>query len=291
MSNPDEIKDIVVALMENIIVNPFQGSIAIEKIISILKYKHNDLYNSYIGSKSIYKKFIHFLESYPEYFTIILTTDNIRLRLTKNENWEYGDYIEEKTKRDNDYNLEQNLIIYLSTYGSDDITNIMCHINTTIKRGDLVRFIKRRSNIFNFNNNSFVVSLQKDFDSSNEYSSEETLTDSIVQTQYYPSMVENDSQFMGYSYGDNGVEYANKYTKCYSPNYYSHNYNNNEELYYSEETVTDSIIQTQYYPSIVENNSQLIGYSYGGNGVEYTKCYSPNYYPHNYDDDEELYYS
>lgn len=161
----DSIVDLIVSLLNNEYINPYQGSVCIEKIISILKYKYNDMYNLHVECK--YKKFTDFLKSYPEYFTIITNEKNTRIILTNNMNWKHADNIEEKTKQYYDNYLEYQIINHLATYGSDYVDNIMCNIYFTIKRGDFARFIKRRKNIFIFNDTLYVVSLNNQFNVDN----------------------------------------------------------------------------------------------------------------------------
>lgn len=119
--------------------------------------------------ESKHKKFIDFIKKYPEYFTIVENEKNIRIRLTSNLNWEHGDYIEEKNKIYFNYYLEYQIIYYIRTNGPNTIDNIMCNIYYTIKRGDLVKFIKRRHNIFLFDVSQFMVSLNDNFNVENYY--------------------------------------------------------------------------------------------------------------------------
>lgn len=154
----DSIVNLIIDLIRNKYVNPHQGSVCIEKITSILNDKYNNLFTLEIKPK--YKKFTRFIQDYPQHFILL---ENNKIALVDNIHYEYADKIHESYKERFDQYLKNEIVLYLTKYNTCNPNDLMSNINVEIKRGDLVRFIKRYPNIFTFNNKTFMVSFHRNF--------------------------------------------------------------------------------------------------------------------------------
>ena len=216
----DSIVNLIIDLIRDKYVNPYQGSVCIEKITSILNDKYNNLFTLEIKPK--YKNFTRFIQEYPQYFILL---ENNKIALVDNIHYEYADKIHESDKKRLDHYLKNEIVSYLTKYNTCNPNDLMSNINVEIKRGDLVRFIKRHPTIFTFNNNTFMVSFHRNFniDEHNKLNDEKNI--SIYKN--YISMYEN--------YNYDSYVYNNYVTnECYS--YENHNsYLNAPHNYYTYE--------------------------------------------------------
>lgn len=184
----DSIVNLIIELIRNKYVNPHQGSIPIEKITSILNDKYNNLFTLEIKPK--YKKFTRFIQEYPQHFILL---ENNKIALVDNIHYEYADKIYESDKERFDQYLKNEIISYLIKYNICNPDDIMSNINVQIKRGDLVRFIRRHSNIFTFDNKTFMVSFHKKFNIDEYYKLNDEKNISIYENHNYDSGYYNDN--------------------------------------------------------------------------------------------------
>ena len=88
---------LIISIINDKKVNPFNGSVPIEKIIDILKNNHYNLYYNEI--KLIFNKDIDFFIYYSYYFRIIIDYEKVnkkRIALINNKYWKINDKIEKR---------------------------------------------------------------------------------------------------------------------------------------------------------------------------------------------------
>lgn len=163
---------IVTELLQNRDVNPYLGTVAIEKIQNICKIRFPDLYAAVVG-KSHWKDWV---ERHHHFFVIEYNqAKQMRLRLRKNDHWVWADALGDAERREyyihlraclmqfallldkRSYSINMFIGAYPSRYRFDDADRYLCelfqeacltqgiisHRFPLLKRGDLVKYIRR----------------------------------------------------------------------------------------------------------------------------------------------------
>lgn len=161
---------IVVNLLQSRDVNPYLGTVAIEKIQNICKIRFPELYVSVVG-KSLWKDWV---ERHNHYFVIEYNhAKQMRLRLRKNDRWLWADALGDAERQEyythlracltqfallldaKSYSINTFIGAYPRRYPSVDgyldllfqeaclTQGIVSHRFPLLRRGDLVKYIRR----------------------------------------------------------------------------------------------------------------------------------------------------
>eukprot|EP01004_Peranema_trichophorum_P007773 NODE_6549_length_872_cov_35.407210_g5954_i0.p1 GENE.NODE_6549_length_872_cov_35.407210_g5954_i0~~NODE_6549_length_872_cov_35.407210_g5954_i0.p1 ORF type:complete len:215 (-),score=31.65 NODE_6549_length_872_cov_35.407210_g5954_i0:226-816(-) len=149
--------------------NPFQGTVAVEKLQSYLKEDYKEDYESAVANL----KFIEFLKLKKEKFIMLMIADpgqsekSWRVALRSNVHWRQGDAMRQNHKMEFENNVVKDCIHYL--YGkpnhSTDINNLTSIVEGlfNMRRGDLLRLLGRHHECFSISSNvdgsSKIISL------------------------------------------------------------------------------------------------------------------------------------
>lgn len=278
----DLIINLIIELMKNKYVNPYQGSVRIEKITSILNDRYDNLFTLKIKPK--YKKFTKFIEEYSQYFVLL---ENNKIALVENINYENADKIHESDKERFNQYLKNQIISYLTKYNMCSVDDIMSNINVEIKRGDLVRFIKRFAYIFIFDSKTFMVSFHKNFNIDEYYKSNNEKNILIYENQNYEP-----HDYYNYYHYQKDYDQNNHYD--YDQNNYN-KYVTNEYYSYDNEYRKDNL--NDYYNYYHRDHHKNDHYNYDQNNYnkyvtnEYYGYDNLNDYYNNYTYEDNTYYN
>lgn len=176
----EQLKEIAIHLLENRKVNPFEGSVPLEKIQNILSCSrgpYTDLYHAVVGKGK--GKLIQFFNQYPETFEHFGIEDGKwRLRLTRHKNFRFGDQCEKATRQAEVTHLLGALRFYLERQPGywckvDDFIEAYEHLPCNVRtpdgslvlplppRGDLVRFVEKHTDCFRYEKcpKTFIIHL------------------------------------------------------------------------------------------------------------------------------------
>uniref|UniRef100_A0A7S4CZA9 Uncharacterized protein n=1 Tax=Eutreptiella gymnastica TaxID=73025 RepID=A0A7S4CZA9_9EUGL len=180
LSPADELKESTIRLLEDDKINPFKGSVPLEKIQNILSCNrgpYTDLYHVVVGKGK--GKLKAFLQQYPDTFQHFAIEDGKwRLRLTKHTNYEFADREERRVREREVKHFLDALQMYLEKQPSrcckvDDFIAAYPHlsINKVLAtgelehklppRGDLVRFVEKHTSLFRYekSHKMFIIRL------------------------------------------------------------------------------------------------------------------------------------
>lgn len=148
---------ILVDFLENDIINPFKGSIALEKLFNLARNRYPDIFKQF-GCRYRFRSFV---ELYPEIFTVFQIEKRLRIRLTNNIHFAEGDKQEIFLKKQTNQHIMSCLIAYLESKPDkscqvDDFMTDYANLPQNISpygspfplpgRGDFVRFIRKKPN-------------------------------------------------------------------------------------------------------------------------------------------------
>lgn len=157
-------------------INPYQGSVPVERIQNLFRSRNPELYDQVVGSKhSAWKRYI---ERNSDIFSIFpIEEGKWRMRLLCHQDWKTGDQKEEAARDAWEQHFTAVLLMYLQncTEQSSTLDDFMAaypampqskaqagdrgELYTLPHRGDLVRFL-RRSTVFTYDQASFLISLR-----------------------------------------------------------------------------------------------------------------------------------
>ena len=166
-------REIIVGFLSDPNINPYKGSVPVERIQNIFRGKHADLYEAVVGNKhSAWRRYIErnsdILRDFP------IEDGKWRMRLLAHVEWQRGDQQEEAARNAWDTHLTQTLTVYLeSQHGRTSTLDAFMSAYPGLPqyrfnqegpktytslphRGDLVRFI-RRSWKFSYEQQSFLI--------------------------------------------------------------------------------------------------------------------------------------
>ena len=176
-----QVTDIIVGYLHNPNINPFKGSVPVERIQNIFRGRYASLYEQVVGSKhSAWKRYIERNSDVFRFFPI--EEGKWRMRLLCHTKWQEGDQQEEAAREALETHFTNTLTAYLEllpekkssldafmeaypsmpqnkrTDGTDGATQYpLPH------RGDLVRFI-RRSTKFSYEQSSYLIGFKDQTD-------------------------------------------------------------------------------------------------------------------------------
>ena len=170
----EELTKIIVEYMKDKHINPFEGSVPVERIQNIVRSLHPETYNIVVQQK-YHGKWRHYVEANANVFVLLQDINDkqkIRIRLHSNDNWETGDIKEKQNQK----NIEDHIIKHLYKFIEKNGNNV-CQMDefyqyyySTIKknqdnfifrklplRGDIVRFIKKHNHLFQYDNKKWII--------------------------------------------------------------------------------------------------------------------------------------
>eukprot|EP01004_Peranema_trichophorum_P007531 NODE_6307_length_900_cov_99.572716_g5715_i0.p1 GENE.NODE_6307_length_900_cov_99.572716_g5715_i0~~NODE_6307_length_900_cov_99.572716_g5715_i0.p1 ORF type:complete len:213 (-),score=29.35 NODE_6307_length_900_cov_99.572716_g5715_i0:260-844(-) len=155
--------------LESTVTNPFQGTVAVEKLQNYLKEDYKEDYESAVANL----KFVDFLKLKKEKFIVLMIADpgqtekSWRVALRSNVNWRQGDALRQEDKMV----FERNVLSYCMNYlyhmlnHSTDINYLASCVERLfgMRRGDLLRLLGRHHDYFritaNVDGSSKIVTL------------------------------------------------------------------------------------------------------------------------------------
>eukprot|EP00667_Euglena_gracilis_P000707 EG_transcript_707 len=173
----NEATDIIIGYLSDPAINPYKGSVPLERIQNIFRGKHGDLYQQVVGSKhSAWKKFIQ--RNSDKFSQFSVEEGKWRMRLLCHTDWQEGDRREEAARVAWETHFTNVLVAYLETMVDlcSSLDAFMAAYPTMPQsqetdangkpyalphRGDLVRFI-RRSSRFSYDQGSYMISFRRE---------------------------------------------------------------------------------------------------------------------------------
>uniref|UniRef100_A0A7S1HY81 Uncharacterized protein n=1 Tax=Eutreptiella gymnastica TaxID=73025 RepID=A0A7S1HY81_9EUGL len=149
-------------------INPYRGSVAVEKIQNVLRSNHRDLYQKVVGTG--HRSWNAFINKWAVFFeTFCIDDGKWRMRLRTDTTFQKGDDAEKQAREDIDFHLLTTLINFLRTCESnqckvDDFMAAYPYLPENRRqrnadgtprfalrhRGDFVRFVKKHPKIFQY---------------------------------------------------------------------------------------------------------------------------------------------
>jgi hypothetical protein len=174
-----QLADATTALMQSDSINPFWGSVPVERIQNAARAKHAELYNAVVGSR--HNSWRRFVERHPDAFHLFALEDGkSRMRLIQHVHWEEGDRREVEERRQREAHLALCLDLHLRGRPNgfcrvDEFMNAYpslppnCLPGASINgtpvhalpaRGDLVRFVRRHADRFVYDADTLSMGLK-----------------------------------------------------------------------------------------------------------------------------------
>jgi hypothetical protein len=138
-------------------INPFRGSVPIERLQNVLRTYYPDLYNTVVGTK--HNSWRRFVERHNNVFHVFcIDGGKWRMRLLIHTDWQIGDREEQNNRAARESHLIECLLMYMETKPDgackvDEFMDAYPHLPqndpTSLDyiplpaRGDLVRFTRR----------------------------------------------------------------------------------------------------------------------------------------------------
>jgi len=170
--------DIIAGFLSDPAINPYMGSVPLERIQNIFRCRHSELYDQVVGTKhSAWKKYVQRNAEVFAQFSV--EEGKWRMRLQSHTDWEKGDLKEEKAKTAWENHLTETLTRYLESLpvrsssldsfkdAYPQLVEQQLQAGMDVKhytlphRGDLVRFI-RRSDVFSYDQSSYLIGFKQD---------------------------------------------------------------------------------------------------------------------------------
>jgi len=176
-----ELTDTTVLYLKDESINPYRGSVPVERIQNVVRSKHADLYNTVVGTR--HNSWRRYVERHPDVFHLFSVEDGKwRMRLVQHEDWEEGDRQEQAERQSKERHLIGCLSLYLerqqnmsckvdefmaayptlpqnqffrSQFGDEDC------LHPLPARGDLVRFVRRHSSHFIYDSETLSMVLKR----------------------------------------------------------------------------------------------------------------------------------
>jgi hypothetical protein len=163
------------ALLQDTAFNPHYGSVAVEKVQNVLKEQNPSLLKLVLAVKQC--NFNQFIDSHPEHFHMFARIPNkMRMRHVLHTNWEAADAQAEAEREALNVHITHTLAAHLKTQPRYECSvdsfilaypTLPCNLCPSgepppyvlPKRGDLVRFIRSRSDLFAFVETKFLIRL------------------------------------------------------------------------------------------------------------------------------------
>jgi hypothetical protein len=168
---------LVVGLLEDANMNPYKGSVPVERIQNVIRAQHGPLYTLIVGSR--HNSWKRFLEFHPRTFHLFCVDDGKwRMRLVRHCDWREADLQEQEERHTRDSHLIGCLATFLRTQPNghcrvDDFRNAYPSLpqNRTPDggkeppyplpaRGDLTRFVRRHPARFIYDKDNFSIILR-----------------------------------------------------------------------------------------------------------------------------------
>lgn len=163
--------EVIAKYLNDSAINPYKGSVPVERIQNIFRGRHAELYDAVVGSKhSAWKRYIERNSDIFAYFSV--EEGKWRMRLLDHVDWQKGDQEEEAARDAWESHLTKALTAYLNTVpgktstldafmsaypAMSDAKRLLDGSHYTLPhRGDLVRFI-RRSSKFTYEHSTFIM--------------------------------------------------------------------------------------------------------------------------------------
>eukprot|EP00667_Euglena_gracilis_P002686 EG_transcript_2691 len=173
-----QLTETTILYLQDETINPFRGSVPVERIQNVVRSKHADLYNTVVGTR--HNSWRRYVERHPDVFHLFSVEDGKwRMRLVQHENWEEGDRQEQVERQ----SKEQHLITCLSLF-LERRQGMSCKVDEFMEsyptlppnlgvhdlesvhplpaRGDLVRFVRRHACYFMYDPDTLSLSLKPD---------------------------------------------------------------------------------------------------------------------------------
>eukprot|EP00668_Euglena_longa_P006864 GGOE01008201.1.p1 GENE.GGOE01008201.1~~GGOE01008201.1.p1 ORF type:complete len:897 (-),score=110.54 GGOE01008201.1:631-3066(-) len=173
-----QLTETTIIYLEDETINPFRGSVPVERIQNVVRSKHADLYNTVVGTR--HNSWRRYVERHPDVFHLFSVEDGKwRMRLVQHENWEEGDRLEQVERQSKEQHLISCLSLFLErrqgmnckvdefmeAYPTLPPNQGLLDIESTHPlpaRGDLVRFVRRHSCFFVYDPDTLSLSLKTD---------------------------------------------------------------------------------------------------------------------------------
>jgi hypothetical protein len=170
--------EIVVGLLEDQTMNPYKGSVPVERIQNVVRSQYNHLYNLIVGSR--HNSWKRFLEYHPKVFHLFCVDDGKwRMRLVRHCDWREADLQEQEERQSKEFHLISCLATYLRMQ-----PNFSCRVDDfrvaypnlpqnqprepggnppypLPARGDLTRFVRRHPTHFIYDKDNFSIILKQ----------------------------------------------------------------------------------------------------------------------------------
>eukprot|EP00667_Euglena_gracilis_P002328 EG_transcript_2328 len=176
--NETRLIEIVVGLLEDNAMNPYKGSVPVERIQNVVRSQHNQLYNLIVGSR--HNSWKRFLEFHPKVFHLFCVDDGKwRMRLVKHGAWKEADLQEQEERQLKECHLIDCLTAFLRQQPTlscrvDDFRlayptlprnqpreGVAEPLYPLPARGDLTRFVRRHPNHFVYDKDNFSIILKE----------------------------------------------------------------------------------------------------------------------------------
>jgi len=160
-------------------INPYRGSVPVERIQNVVRSKHTDLYNIVVGSR--HNSWRRYVERHPDVFHLFAVEDGKwRMRLIQHADWEEGDRKEQADRQSKEEHLVACLFLFLQRLGGrgckvDEFMDAYPTLPPNLAliqagkedqiyplpaRGDLVRFVRRHPDNFFYDPDSLSMGLR-----------------------------------------------------------------------------------------------------------------------------------
>eukprot|EP00668_Euglena_longa_P036697 GGOE01047179.1.p1 GENE.GGOE01047179.1~~GGOE01047179.1.p1 ORF type:complete len:194 (-),score=53.28 GGOE01047179.1:151-732(-) len=169
---------LTIQFLEDAAINPYKGSVPVERIQNVVRTKCPDLYSKVVGcSHGSWKKYV---EKHDEVFHLFSVEEGKwRMRLVKHTDYKIGDELESAARLAWDEHFTKTLIAHLKSLPSrsckvDDFMAVypslpgnLCKPDGSLEfplppRGDLVRFVRRHPQHYSYDPSVFLISLKCD---------------------------------------------------------------------------------------------------------------------------------
>jgi len=172
----EDLTSVTIQFLEEPSINPYKGSVPVERIQNVVRTKCPDLYSKVVGrSHGSWKKYV---EKHDEVFQLFSVEEGKwRMRLVKHTEYKIGDEKEVAARLAWEAHFTKTLIAHLRNLPSrtckvDEFMAQYPHLPGNVllpdgslefplpPRGDLVRFVKRHPQYFTYDQSLFLIGLK-----------------------------------------------------------------------------------------------------------------------------------